>query len=358
MSIHFHTLRVREVRRETPDAVSIAFDIPDTLRDSFQFTQGQNIAIRTTIDGQECRRNYSICSAPGETDFRIAVKQIAGGLFSTYANQSLKAGDSLEVMSPAGRFFTPLDPTASRHYVAFAAGSGITPLMSIIKTTLAQEPGSRFTLVYGNRSRQHIMFREALEDLKNRYLHRFQLMHVLSREETDSPIHMGRIDAEKCRIIGSRMVLYGDVYAFFLCGPEAMIETVESCLREAGVDPSRIHTERFHSGASGTASKEGKTGPSATGQAHVRVLHDGLVTSFDLAYDGESILDAALRQGVDLPFACKGGMCCTCRGRLVEGKVDMDRNYALEPEEVEAGFILTCQSHPRTPTVTVDYDVR
>lgn len=358
MSIHFHTLKVREVRRETPDAVSIAFDIPDNLQESFRFTQGQNIAIRAMIDGQECRRNYSICSAPGEQDFRIAVKQIDGGLFSTYANQVLKAGDSLDVMSPAGRFFTPLDPAARRHYVAFAAGSGITPLMSIIKTTLATEPGSTFTLVYGNRSRQHIMFRDALEDLKNTYLRRFQLVHVLSREETDSPIQTGRIDAEKCRLIGERMVPYRDVYAFFLCGPEAMIDTLATCLGDAGVDASRIHTERFHSGASRTVAQTATAAQAAGQQAEIKVLHDGLVTRFSLAYDGASILDAALRQGVDLPFACKGGMCCTCRARLVEGQVDMDRNYALEPEEVSTGFILTCQSHPRTPTVTVDYDVR
>ena len=358
MSIHFHTLIIKEVRRETPEAVSIVFDIPDHLRDSFQFIQGQNIAIRAMIGGEECRRNYSICSAPGEKEFRIAVKQIEGGLFSTYANQVLKAGDSLEVMSPSGRFFTPLDPSAQRQYVAFAAGSGITPLMSIMKTTLAQEPGSTFTLVYGNRSRQHIMFREALEDLKNRYLHRFQLMHVLSREETDSPIQTGRIDADKCRLIGERLVPYGNVYAFFVCGPEAMINTIEACLQDAGVDPARIHTERFHSGASRTVAQAATAAQAAGQQAEIKVLHDGLVTRFSLAYDGASILDAALRQGVDLPFACKGGMCCTCRAKLVEGKVDMDRNYALEPDEVNAGFILTCQSHPRTTAVTVDYDVR
>jgi ring-1,2-phenylacetyl-CoA epoxidase subunit PaaE len=361
MSKSFHTLTVSEVRRETPDAVSICFRIPPELAETFRFTQGQNIAVRKLMDGAEIRRNYSICSAPGEPELRIAVKQIENGLFSTYANTSLKVGDQLEVMPPAGKFHVPLEPGSKRLYMAFAAGSGITPVMSIVKTTLQVEPQSEFILVYGNRNRQQIMFREELEALKNRYLSRFQVVHVLSREETDTVLNTGRIDADKCRMIHQKLVDLQSVDAFFLCGPEAMIFSVRDSLQGMGVSANRIHFELFHTDSvqkddRSSADRHAVSGKEALAQVSVKL--DGIVTRFELAYDGDSILNAALRQGIDLPFACKGGMCCTCRAKLEEGQVDMDRNYALEPDEVEAGFILTCQSHPRTAKVSVNFDLR
>lgn len=360
MSLHFHTLTVTNVRKETPDAVSVCLDIPLALRDSFRFIPGQSIAVRQVIDGEECRRNYSICSAPDEPEFRIAVKRIEGGTFSTWANSVLKPGDQLEVMPPSGRFHTPMDPAAQRRYVAFAAGSGITPLMSIMKATLAAEPFSSFTLVYGNRDRRHIIFREELESLKNRYLSRVQVIHVLSRESTDTDLHSGRIDARKCADLDEKIIPFRSVHAFFLCGPEAMIHAIRECLQERGVAPERIHFELFHSsGVAGAPVSAGSAAQADTGaMASVSVRHDGVMTSFELPYNGETILQAALKKGIDLPFACKGGMCCTCRAKLVEGSVEMERNYALEPAEVEAGFILTCQSHPRSHQIIVDFDVR
>lgn len=360
MSLHFHTLTVKDVRRETPDAVSICLEVPDTLRERFHFTPGQNIAVRRVIDGAECRRNYSICSAPGDPDFRIAVKQIEGGLFSTWANTALKPGDTLEVMPPSGSFHTPMDATAQRQYVAFAAGSGITPVMSIMKATLDAEPLSSFTLIYGNRDRRHIIFREELESLKNRYLSRVQVIHVLSREATDTDLNSGRIDAVKCAHIDEKIIAFRGIHAFFLCGPEGMIQTVRECLVGRGVAPERIHFELFHTSGStaNTSLAAGATQEFSGPMASVSVRHDGILTHFELPYNGDTILQAALKKGIDLPFACKGGMCCTCRAKLVEGSVDMDRNYALEASEVQAGFILTCQSHPRSGKILVDFDVR
>jgi ring-1,2-phenylacetyl-CoA epoxidase subunit PaaE len=360
MSLHFYKLTVKDVRKETPDTVSISLEIPSELKDRFRFTPGQNIAVRRVINGEECRRNYSICTEPGEPEFRIAVKQIDGGRFSTWANTDLKVGEQLEVMSPSGSFHTPMDPAARRHYVAFAAGSGITPVMSIMKATLAREPQSSFTMVYGNRDRQHIIFREELESLKNRYLSRMQVIHVLSREAADTDLHSGRIDEIKCTHIDEKIISFRTVHAFFLCGPEAMIHALRDCLIQRGVAKERIHFELFHtSGVSGVAAAAGSEQPADAGpRASVSVRHDGILTHFELPYHGETILQAALKKGIDLPFACKGGMCCTCRAKLVEGTVEMDRNYALEAAEVEAGFILTCQSHPRSGTILVDFDVR
>jgi ring-1,2-phenylacetyl-CoA epoxidase subunit PaaE len=360
MSIQFHPLKVSSVVRETPDAVSICFEVPEALQKDFQYRQGQNIAIRMQLDGQEIRRNYSICASPRDARLRIGVKQIKGGLFSTYANTQIKAGDILEVMPPVGNFYTELDAKQQRVYVAFAAGSGITPVLSLIKATLEEEPLSQFLLVYGNRNRAHIMFREELEELKNRYLHRFQLIHVLSREKTDTALHDGRIDADKCRMIHQSILPLQTVDAFFICGPQEMIEHLKSYLQAQGISSERIHYELFHADA-GMRLQE-KHGQDMEvdlqQQSKVSIKLDGVVSSFELPYQGATILQAALAEGIDLPFACKGGMCCTCRAHLDEGQVDMDRNYALGPEELNAGFILTCQSHPRTERVFVNFDLR
>lgn len=361
MSIHFHPLKVSEVRRETPDSVSVVFDIPAELADSFRFKQGQNITVRTTLNGEEVRRNYSICSSPFDNELRIAVKQVPEGKFSTFANQSLKKGDVLELLPPTGKFYTALDPGVRKNYVAFAAGSGITPVLSIIKTTLKTEPGSTFLLVYGNKQRKSILFREELEALKNIYLDRFQIIHILSRERTESALHAGRIDTEKCILISEKIINLSTIDEFFICGPVAMIDSVKEFLLNKGIDPKKIHFELFNAPQKLTDIDEKKLAESkhyANARAQVSIQLDGIVSQFELDFNGETILNAAMKQGIDLPFACKGGMCCTCRAKLESGEVDMDHNYALEHEEVEAGFILTCQSHPRSETLFVNFDVR
>lgn len=358
MSIHFHPLTIAEVRRETSDCVSVAFAVPASLKETFRYKQGQYITLRTHINGQEVRRSYSVCSSPLDDELRVAVKQVSHGLFSTYANTELKKGDILDVMPPMGKFFTELDPAQTRQYVGFAAGSGITPLLSIIKTTLRTEPASSFTLVYGNRNRHSIIFKEELEALKNLYMDRFRVMYILSREKTDAVINFGRIDGEKCAAICDKTIDINRTDAFFLCGPENMIFSVKEQLETLGADKKKIHFELFTTpGAQKNTEQKTQHSPSEA-KSKVTIKLDGVSFDFDLGFDGKAILDAALQHGADLPYACKGGVCCTCRAKLVEGEVDMDVNYGLEPDEIEQGFILTCQSHPRTEKVVVDFDIK
>jgi ring-1,2-phenylacetyl-CoA epoxidase subunit PaaE len=359
MSIHFHPLKVKDVRRETPDCVSISFDIPAELKDSFIYKHGQYLTLRTNINGEEVRRSYSVCSSPLDDELRIAVKKVDEGLFSKYANEQLKKGDVLEAMPPIGKFFTELDEKQKKSYVGFAAGSGITPILSIIKTTLLTEPESQFTLVYGNRSRGSIIFKEELEAIKNKFINRFRIIHILSREKMDAAINFGRIDRSKCEALFSKAIDVKQSDEFFLCGPEEMVFSIKDYLEQEGVDRKKVHFELF---TSSTAKKQknlaDKPHDPNEVKSKITIKLDGAAFDFDLGFDSESILDAALKQGADLPFACKGGVCCTCRAKLIEGEVDMDVNYALEPEEVEQGFILTCQSHPRTEKVMIDYDVK
>ena len=358
MSIHFHPLVIKEVRRETPDCVSIAFEVPSPLKEAFVYKHGQSLTIKTTISGTEVRRSYSICSSPFDDELRIAVKRVEGGVFSCFANEQLKKGDVLEAMPPVGKFFTELDEAHKKSYVAFAAGSGITPILSIIKTTLLTEPNSQFTLVYGNRSRQSIIFKEELESLKNKFIDRFRVIHILSREKMDAAINFGRIDSEKCSTLFHKAIDLNKTDEFFLCGPEEMIFSVKDFLESNGIDRKHIHFELFV-----TSSKKKEAGTKVVNKdnevkSKVTIKLDGSSFDFDLAFDSDSILDAALMQGADLPFACKGGVCCTCRAKLIEGEVEMDVNYALEPEELEQGFILSCQSHPKTEKVVVDFDMK
>jgi ring-1,2-phenylacetyl-CoA epoxidase subunit PaaE len=359
MSIHFEQLTVREVRRETNDCVSIAFEVPENLKASFQFIQGQYITLKTKISGEEVRRSYSICSSPLDDELRVAVKKVPNGIFSTYANELLKASDQLDVMPPMGKFFTPLVPTQKKNYVGFAAGSGITPLLSIIKTTLQTERESTFTLVYGNRNRHSIIFRETLEALKNKYMDRFRLIHILSRETTDTPLNSGRIDADKCLVLCDKTIDLQQTDEFFLCGPEEMIFAVKNVLEQQKVPAQKIHFELFTT--AGQQNKKIKQQEEATDKgpkSKITVKLDGISFDFELSQKGDAILDAALKHGADLPYACKGGVCCTCRAKLVEGEVDMEVNYGLEPDEIEQGFILTCQSHPKSEKVVVDFDVK
>lgn len=355
--IHFHPLKVKEVRRETPECVSIAFDIPEELKEAFLYKQGQSLTLRSNINGGEVRRSYSICSSPFDNELRIAVKKVDGGIFSAFANEKLKKGDVLEAMPPVGQFFTELSETHKKSYVAFAAGSGITPIMSIIKTTLLTEPQSQFTLVYGNRSRQSIIFKEEIEGLKNKFIDRFRVIHVLSGEKMDAPINFGRIDRDKCSMLFDKVISIDKGDEFFLCGPEDMIFSVKEFLENKGVNKKRIHFELF-----ATSRKKQIAGSvkslASEAKSKITIKLDGAAFDFDLGFESESILDAALKQGADLPYACKGGVCCTCRAKLIEGEVSMDLNYALEPEELEQGFILTCQSHPKTEKVVIDYDVK
>ena len=358
--IHFHSLQVKKVQKETEDCVSITFDVPGELADTFRFVQGQNLTIRKTLHGQELRRNYSICTSPFDGTLRVAVKKVEGGAFSTWANEELKPGDYLEVMPPTGKFYTPLDPEQKKNYVAFTAGSGITPILSVIKTTLLTEPQSTFTLVYGNRTKTSIIFKEELEALKDKFINRFRVYHVLSREKTDVPINNGRIDTEKLNLFFDKVIDINRCDEYFLCGPEEMIFCIKGFLAGKSVPADKIHFELFtvpgqKKSAADTHQAEIKdAGP----VSKISVKLDGIMFDFDLPQEGQSILDAALKQGADLPYACKGGVCTTCKAKVLEGEVSMDVNWGLEPDEVANGFVLTCQAHPKTEKVVVDFDVK
>jgi len=358
MAVHFHELKVTEVKKETPDCVSIAFEIPMNLQNEFSFEQGQNITIKKEIEGEEIRRSYSICSAPFENKLRVAVKKVDGGKFSGFANSELKPGDILNILPPTGKFNTKLKKANRKQYLAFAAGSGITPVISIIKTTLHTEPASSFTLVFGNRGRHSIIFFEELEGLKNKYLNRFNFINILSREKTEAPINSGRINNDKLKVL-NKLIDYRNTDEFFICGPEEMIFCVKDFLEELGIDKKKIHFELFTTpGQKKVAINKplsaGNDGPASK----ITVKLDGRSFDFSLGFNSENILDAALKQGADLPFACKGGVCCTCKAKLLEGEVEMEVNWGLEEEEVEQGYILTCQSHPVTEKVVVDFDIK
>ncbi len=357
--LHFHPLTVREIRRETDDCVSIVFDPPAEFVDEYRYIQGQHLNFKVLLDGEDVRRSYSICSSVGENELRVAIKKVDGGVFSTFANERLRVGDTLEVMAPAGRFNTPVDPDHENTYVAFAAGSGITPVSSIIKTTLETEPNGRFVLFYGNRNRDSIIFREQFEDLKNRFMDRFSLHHILSREAQEIELYNGRLDTEKVQLLGRSVFRPEAITQFYVCGPSTMIEDVAAGLNQFGVDDDRIHFERFVTGPLPDAEHVKKQAVEVEGheqQSRVTVILDGRRTEFGMDYNADSILDAAIERGFDLPFSCKGGVCSTCRTKLVEGKVDMEVNYALEPHEVDAGYVLACQSRPLTDKVVVDFD--
>ncbi|WP_316204725.1 1,2-phenylacetyl-CoA epoxidase subunit PaaE [Bradyrhizobium sp. SZCCHNS3004] len=351
----FHHLAVNDLRREAPDAVSLTFAIPRELAGDYHFSPGQYLTLRTTLGGEEVRRSYSICSGPDDGEIRIAVKRVDGGAFSSFVTDELKCGDELDVMTPTGRFGVAPEPDAARIHVGFAAGSGITPILSIIKGVLAREPKSRFFLFYGNRTTAGMLFREELEELKDRYLDRLSIFHVISGEEQDIPILHGRLDAEKVRVLLRSLVPAESVDHVFICGPSGMSDELEPTCRELGIAADRIHVERFVSGLGGKPRPKAVVPASAPPKAMAALIIDGKRREVPVA-EGEAILDAALRAGVDLPFACKGGMCSTCRARLVEGKAEMELNYSLEPWELKAGFVLTCQAKPTTERVVVDYD--
>lgn len=350
----FHTLPLADLRQETPDAVSIAFAVPEGLRAAYRFTPGQYLTLRATIDGEDLRRSYSICSGLDDGELRIAAKRVEGGVFSNWLNDALRPGDTLQVMTPMGRFGIPPAPGRPQTYAAFAAGSGITPVLSIIKTVLAQEPASRVFLFFGNRNTQSILFRDQLEDLKDRYLSRLSVLHVLSREQQDIAASNGHLNAEKLRYLLPGILPPAAIDQALICGPLAMIEGLEPALLGLGIPRERVHVERF-TPAPGIRRRPVVVAPDAPPKALATIIHEGARITIPMA-GGETIIDAAIRAGLNLPYSCKGGMCCTCRAKLLEGQVAMELNFSLEPWETAAGYVLTCQSRPVTDTLVVDYD--
>ena len=353
----FYPLTIANVRQETRDTIVATFAIPPALRERFQFIQGQHLTLRSTINDEDLRRSYSICSAVGDEDLRVAIKRTPGGQFSTWANDTLKPGVSIEVMPPMGHFNLPLQADSARRYLAFAAGSGITPILSIIKTTLAAEPQSSFTLVYGNRASSAVIFREELAELKDQYRERLNLVYVMSREQQDVDLFNGRIDREKCDALFERWVDVAAHDAAFVCGPESMMHAVSDALQAHGMPKEVIKVELFAASIPKKKAKAESGRPAgASEESEITVIVDGSHRSFAMGRDKESVLDAGLKQGIDMRYSCKGGVCATCRCKVVEGKVEMDANYALEDYEIARGFVLSCQAFPVSERVVLDFD--
>lgn len=360
MSALFHPLRVRSVQPDTAEAVIVTFEVPEDLRPVFGFTQGQYLTLRREIDGEDLRRSYSICAGVDDGELRVGVRKVRGGVFSNWINEQLKPGDIIRVMAPQGRFFVPIEPQAQRHHLGIAGGSGITPILSIMKTVLAREPASRFTLIYGNRSLKSTMFKEELEDLKDKYLARLVLHHVFSDEHTDAPINRGLMNRDKVGEFLGTLVPAARIAHAYICGPFQMNDEAEAALLAAGVPEERIHIERF-----GIAQPAGQVGavvheaqPGDAPLARVVIVRDGLQREILFSREQPSILDAASAAGLEVPFSCTSGVCGTCRAKLVEGQVRMERNFALDKKEVAAGFVLTCQAHPTTERVVLSFDER
>ena len=366
MSVIFHPLRVREVRPDTAEAVIVAFDVPAELQETFSFTQGQYLTLRKEIDGQDLRRSYSICAGIDDGALRVGVRKVRDGVFSNWINGQLQAGDTIAVMAPQGRFFVPLAPGAARHHLGIAGGSGITPILSTVKTVLGREPASRFTLLYGNRRIKSTMFKEEIEDLKNRYLSRFVVHHVFSDEVTDAPLNQGVLNRAKIGSFLTTLVQAQTIDHAFVCGPFQMNDEAQAALLAAGVAEERIHIERF--GVAQPAAGPGNNGrvdavvhearPGDAEAARVVIVRDGMQREIAFRRGQPSILDAASAAGLEVPYSCTSGVCGTCRAKLVEGDVRMDRNFALDKAEVAAGFVLTCQAHPLTERVVLSFDQR
>ncbi|MTI45881.1 ring-1,2-phenylacetyl-CoA epoxidase subunit PaaE [Roseibium hamelinense] len=354
----FHPLEVTDVQKETRDAVVVTLRPREEDRQAFDFVQGQYLTFRKHFDGEELRRSYSICAGKDEGVLKVGIKRVDGGAFSTWANEDLKRGAVIEAMPPMGKFHTPLDPAAERHYLGFAGGSGITPLLSIIKTVLAREPGSRFTLIYANRQITSIMFREELEDLKNLYLGRFSVLHVLETEAQEIDLFTGRIDEAKMKGLFKTWIDPASVDTAFICGPEPMMLTIAASLRAHGLDDSQIKFELFASGQPGRAKQKAvsRHAVEAGAATEATVTLDGATRSFNMPKQGQSLLEAALDNNLDAPYACKAGVCSTCRAKVLEGEVDMQVNHALEDYEVRQGYVLSCQCYPLTDKVVVTYD--
>ncbi|WP_395686143.1 1,2-phenylacetyl-CoA epoxidase subunit PaaE [Caenimonas koreensis] len=357
----FHPLRVRAIQPDTAEAVIVSFDVPQALRSVFGFTQGQYLTLRKEIEGEDLRRSYSICAGVDDGELRVGVRKVKGGVFSNWINDHLQPGDTINVMAPQGRFFVPIEPNAQRHHLGIAGGSGITPILSIMKTVLAREPHSRFTLIYGNRALRSTMFKEEIEDLKDRYMTRLVLNHVFSDEHTDAPINMGLMDRHKLGEFLSTVVPAAQVDHAYICGPFQMNDEAEAALVAAGVPEDRIHIERFGiaqqaAGQVGAVVHEARPGDAE--QSKVTIIRDGMRREIQFFKGQPSILDAASAAGLEVPYSCTSGVCGTCRAKVIEGDVRMERNFALDKNEVANGFVLTCQSHPMTERVVLSFDER
>ena len=361
----FHPLPVRDVRQDTPEAVIVAFDVPPELREAFSFTQGQYLTLRKVIDGQDLRRSYSICAGVDDGELLVGVRKVRGGVFSNWINERLRPGDELRVMAPQGRFYVAIEPGARRHHVGIAGGSGITPILSTMKTVLQREPTSRFTLIYGNRQVRSTMFKEEIEDLKNSYLTRFVVHHVFSDEVTDAPLNQGVLNRAKIGDFLGDVVRPDTIDHAFICGPFQMNDEAQAALLAAGVPGERIHIERFGIAQPAAGADGGKVGavvhearPGDAQTARVVIVRDGITREISFGKGQPSILDAASAAGLEVPYSCTSGVCGTCRAKLLEGNVRMDRNFALDAAEVAAGFVLTCQAHPLTERVALSFDDR
>lgn len=347
----FHKLPIKNVNQETNDCVSIAFEVPENLKSEFEFTQGQYLTFKINYEGEELRRSYSICTSPFDNELAIAVKRIPKGKISNFLNEKANQLDTLEVMPPTGSFFAELNSSNKKHYVAFAAGSGITPIMSIVKATLDKEPESKFTLFYGNKTPDTVIFKEELDKLAADH-ERFNLVNIYSRFNTGDDLLNGRIDTNKAMKLIDKYVTDDLSKEFFMCGPEEMTLGVSEKLKE-NYDNNSIHIELF---TTPVQKEQPMKTTTASGVSKVTVIIDGEETELEIDKNGDAILDAALDAGLDVPFACKGAVCCTCKAKIIEGDVEMDMNYALSDAEIDEGFALTCQSHPRSEKVVVDYD--
>jgi ring-1,2-phenylacetyl-CoA epoxidase subunit PaaE len=352
----FYSLTVAHVKQETRDAIAIQLAVPHALRESFRFTQGQHLTLRAMINGEDLRRSYSICSAVQDEALRIAIKRTPGGAFSTWANDTLKPGAVIDVMPPMGHFNVPINADNRKAYIGVAAGSGITPMLSIVKTTLEAEPRSRFTLVYGNRSSSSVIFREELTELKDLYRERLNLVYVMSREQQDIELFNGRITREKCDRLFESWIRVADHDVAFVCGPESMMREVSDALQAHGMPKDCIKVELFAASIPKHQHKPQARAISGRQECEVTLVIDGTHRNFTMEKDKESLLDAGLKQGIDMRYSCKGGVCSTCRAKVTEGKVEMDVNFALEDYEVARGFVLTCQSFPVTDRVVIDFD--
>ena len=354
----FNNIKVADIYKETKDTVVITFDIPEDLQSTFKFKQGQHLTLRKEINGEDIRRNYSLCTSPIDNQWKVAVKTIRGGVFSNYAFNELKKGDELQVMPPHGEFYVEVDGTASNNYVAFAAGSGITPILSIIRTHLLLEPKSTFKLFYLNRMVKSIIFKEELEQLKNQFFGRFQVFYFLTKEKRDIPFLNGRFDKEKLAVLTKTFIDIPDTNHAFICGPQDMIFLIRDELQAAGLDKDKIHFELFFTGSSEEENKHiAEVLDEKADGTKVTIIDGGKEFHFVMDDDFDNILDGALSAGADLPFACKGGVCSTCKCKVLEGEVKMKVNYALEEKEVVQNFVLSCQAVPITEKVVVDFDV-
>ena len=354
----FHSIKVANVYKETKDTTVVSFDIPEHLKPDFKFTQGQHLTLRKEIDGQDIRRSYSLCSSPLDNEWRVAIKQIPGGLFSSYANSTLKTGDELLVMPPSGKFSVEVTPNQAKNYIAFAAGSGITPMLSIIKTHLLTEPNATFKLFYLNRTVKSIIFKEEIEQLKNVFFDRFEIFYFLTKEQRDIPLFNGRFSEDKIKTLSKHFFDVDEVNHCFICGPKDMIFLISDTLQEIGLSKEKIHFELFFAGDAPVVNADAKLMSTENVEGiPVTIIDGGKEFHFNMESDYDNILDAALAAGADLPYACKGGVCSTCKCKVVEGEVKMKVNYALEDDEVANNYVLSCQSTPVSEKVTVDFDV-